>query len=460
MNNNDNASAKESKWMSAKSKFDGFLNSQWFMLTFALLVVLSWILALEYILYFFVGVLATYIFFSKKDLKQIWTLVIFSLMAYSGRANYTYLHFVFYLACGIFLVTSIIYKFYMLYVTRTRFKIGGLFVPMLVAILALIMGGIGYKQYEIVNLPVVLGIGLAFLFMYTISVNFIESDLRDFVCKILLLSSLICIFEMIVWYIRCEDITKAMGEKLLNLSWTGPNGIGIIFVMTVIMSLYKSSRKTKYMIAYIAMSMICMTALVFTFSRGAIIALLVSLPIAWTYGYRRTELKRAFTTASLIGIAMVITICVTTVISNSNILILYKKMGLNDNGRIEMYRLAIKTIFEQPLFGCGFLGKNASGALMSWKVYDTPLQIVFSTGVIGFILFAYYYYSRYKLQIEYFSKYKFFALIAVLAFEFYGLFENFFVSVPLNIIVLLVVLACEKETIYIKDLIKNKQKKV
>jgi len=460
MNESVISGSKDKARVNIKDRFDDFLNSQWFTLTFALLSVLSWIVSGEYILYFFVGVLATYIFFSQKSVKQIWTLVIFSIMAYSGRATYTYLHFVFYLACGIFLVTSVIYRFYMLYVTKTKFKVGKMLLPMLVALIALMLGGIGYNQYEIANLPVVIGVGLTFIFLYVITVNFIEEDLRDYVCKALLFASLVCILEMCVWYIRCEDLTKALGEKALNLAWIGPNGVGIILVMTSIMVIYKASRKTKYMMVYLLSGAICAIALVFTFSRGAIIVETIALPIVWTYGYNRVKEKKLYTTISLIGFVSVLTVVITALIANSKILILYDQMGINDNGRIDMYRLAIKSIIEQPLFGCGFLGRDASGAIMSWRIYDTLIHIVFSTGVIGLILFAYYYYSRYKMQLEYFSKFKFFSLVAVLAFEFYGLFENFFISIPLNVLIILIVLACEKETEYAKMLIKNKQKKV
>lgn len=432
--------------------FDEFLQGQWFILFCALLSAFSWSFHIEYITYILVGILSTYVFFSQKSIKPVVTMFAYVITCYSGQGNYTYLHFVFYLACGIFLVTSIIYRFYMLFISRTKFKIGKLFVPMLIASFGVLLGGIGSSEYEMMNLPIVFGISLMFVFLYVIVTNFMNEDLRGYICKIMIGASLICLIEMIVWYLNCPDITKAFGEKSLDLAWINANGIGLIFVMTMTLALYKACRNTKNMIFYLVISGFCMIALIFTFSRGAILCSILFLITSWIYGYNVSTSKKKYMGTSLLSFVFIILVCTITFITFPQIFTLYKQKGLSDNGRFDMYRLALKSIFENPLFGVGFRTRDTIGNVVKWKVYDSILQVLFSTGIIGFILISYFVYSRIKIQAEYFSKFKLFATLSILAFDFYSLFENMFTSVPLNIFILLIVIACEKETDYAKNL--------
>ena len=441
-----------------KKQFDVFLQSDWFILAFAFFTAICWVLKIEYVFYLLVGVLSTYLFFSQNSLKPMLVVFAYMFMAYSGKDAWSYMYFVFYLACGIFLATGIIYRFYMLYVTKTKFKQGKFLIPMLIAFLAVILGGLGYSGYNYTFHIELISVSLLFVFIYVIATNFIQEDIRSYLCKIFLGASIILVIEMVSWFLETTNVSTEVVQNGVNLGWiTGP-GIAMIFTISVIMMLYKASKHARYVFYYALMATLCCFGVFLSYATNIFFIAGVAMFFAWVFGYIKAVKKNQYLGLSIGFMVGAISVFAFILIFRPGILSLYKKLFLSQEGYFDEYRMAIKMIFEQPLFGCGFFAEQVDQNVLL-KICDTPLQIMFSTGIIGLILFCYYYYSRFKIQTEYFSKYKMFAMIAIVVFEFYGLIENMFLVIPLNILILLVVVSCEKET-SIAEKLHNKGEKL
>ena len=87
----------------------------------------------------------------------------------------------------------------------------------------------------------------------------------------------------------------------------------------------------------------------------------------------------------------------------------YLDRGLSDNGRFELWRHGIASFIAAPLFGKGFLGIQRElfqGCPEGFSLYprmmhNTPIQLLGSMGIFGFLSYGYY---RFKTLIPFIKK--------------------------------------------------------
>jgi len=138
-----------------------------------------------------------------------------------------------------------------------------------------------------------------------------------------------------------------------------------------------------------------------------------------------------------VGFTISISLCIIIVLFalyGAKLLEIFKKilsLGLDDNGRMEIYQNAIDTFKKFPLFGAGWdyrIGEMAHDGYSPYWYHNTVLQIMANMGITGLLfytLFAFWRYSSCLLTKNYRVP-KLTIAAGLILFELYGMVDVVF----------------------------------
>jgi O-antigen ligase len=188
-------------------------------------------------------------------------------------------------------------------------------------------------------------------------------------------------------------------KQLINLGWGYSNLIAIVFVLLLPLALYKYLNKNKYYLGYFMLDIVNIFGLVLTMSRGAFLGVAISLGI-FTVLYVRKRLLVKYGGILGMGIALGTFLLwlfqkplFNKLISTFKTLFTSKEI-FDDPNRSPLYKVAIKTFLDKPIFGNGL---KSSKYLIYYHLdgrqnvhfHNFILQIAATLGVIGLIILSF-----------------------------------------------------------------------
>ncbi|MBU1144948.1 MAG: O-antigen ligase family protein [Firmicutes bacterium] len=280
-------------------------------------------------------------------------------------------------------------------------------------------------------------IGLVYAFIYFFYVNSIKGNHIDYLLQMMMILGVLISFEVLIYYIRVEDVLYALEHKTIDLGWGISNFIATYLIMFIPTTFY-FAKTSKINFFWIFLGIFEILMLFFTLSRGGILAFLLIFILVLIFLLKSSNWK-----LTLLNFALTIAILTLLSIYNydlfSAIYDRFMNLLLDDSGRIEIYKDAIATFLAHPLFGAGIFARL--DALGDYRMYhNTILHTMATFGAVGLIGLLIQFYQMFRVFVYQLKPQTLILSISVLGAMAHGMIDNVY-FMPQFMIMLFIIIA-------------------
>ncbi len=330
---------------------------------------------------------------------------------------------------------------------------GKMFYVQLAVSIVLLFGGIGVISAErfMGGFPIAIALGFGVLGVYLLLNLFLKRDHnRDvglFFGKMMTYIGIVLCLELIITIVRSGMPISDWPNSYWDLGWGIRNNVATYLSLTMPMTFYLVTRYRHGWIPFL-IGVFQGVCIVLTMSRGGMIGGVITGVFSLIFIVIKSKNKKR----TLIPIAI---LCVAVII----VLVIFRDYvvqvigaiadrGFGSNGRDALYLEAIELFKKYPFQGAGmgYLGNNFDLSVMSFYwFHSTFFQIIGSMGIVGLIVYAIYYFQRFKVLFSNIKcSFNLFILAMWLGFEAYGMIDTTtFVPFPNMMLIILTCLLLE-----------------
>lgn len=332
-----------------------------------------------------------------------------------------------------------------------------LLLPLIAFSAALILNGAFSHDWTYKNLIFAfLNIIVYFFFFLIVFHGFLEEEkteeLARYFVYISLLMSAVIVCEMAHLFLTGDNIFAggSINKESVALGWGIWNIIGTSLAV-LIPVLFLGVITNKYPWLYFGAATVAYVFSVLSMSRNALVfatlAYVVCVLICCFVGKN----KKVFRILTLVGILAFLLFAVIFFGKIKLVLGDYFERGFSDNGRYDLWRLAVTTFKKSVIFGNGFYGFFTDAVFEFGAVprmaHNTILEILAAMGIFGIIAYGWY---RTRTALVFFKRpniMKTMLGLSILVFLFGSLLDNFVFNIhpPLYYTVALAI-ACRFDT--------------
>lgn len=223
-------------------------------------------------------------------------------------------------------------------------------------------------------------VGLLYVIVYFFYANTIEGKQTIYLLQLMVVLGTIISLEVLVFYLRAEDIEVAILLKVIDLGWGISNFVATYLIIFIPAAFYfaKIGKKPILMLLLIAFQSLM---LILTLSRGGILAFGVTFVLLLIFLLKSSTWRKTLLQGFIILLGLVI---LALCLDNITIALWgrFIERGLDDSGRFQIYLDAISKFLEHPLFGKGILVRYED--LGEFRMYhNTILHTLASFGLVG-----------------------------------------------------------------------------
>lgn len=457
-----------------KQKIATFLNSVWALALISTLVVLFWVVDFPYISLSLLTIFVVMVFVFCPDNPKAFILPFLSTpLMLTSVLKYLY----FALTCAGIAIIFFTYTIIKALVKKDRpFKKGKIFYFFVLTTLGNCLGGI-IGHFNFLYFLATLAISFLIYVLYWFCINFLK-DYKKYIAYCFLFLSLIIAAEVVVAYLRAEDIILALQNKEVQIATGQINGFGIFASIGVCASFYLAN-KNKYDYLYVLLALFLDLIVFITYSRISLLLAGIATIFYLVIVIKNSANKKIF----LIGISAIVSVllvaCVVFFDKIYNLIAYYINLGFKGNGRGTLWPWCWEQFKENPSFGIGFVTNDAGavagdysgmsdrgGGIAFVSCHNTILHYLVCTGIVGLILSLPYLIGKYIVFIKNFSKFKLFCLVSLLIITLASFIDCFATNSFFHIITMNLILAfaegsecaVEKEETKTEKLNKKKDK--
>lgn len=414
-----------------------FIDSDFYILLLMIASIINWKLKVVWPIFIIVIFLFILIYIFRINRIRLIPIILFSIIALRLEDTGDYL-WPSIIAMGIVLPIIVIDLFNKPIMFDNKIFIGMLFI--LIA-----------KCFSLVNTPEIIttfyGIikwlfyMLAFLYFYNKrEFDSIENN-RQYLVKSLTFLGVAIFIEIFLLYLengKGTNIISFFSSGNVNFGWAAISSVATIYLIIIPMLMYCFSMDQKHY-SFIIMVFISLIALLLMLSRGAYLAIILTILPLLIYFISNVDDKTKFVKVMLFIFIFLLfgllVIGIPTGIVKSFFDVLNER-GLSFSGQQLLYNIGLKVFQRYPLFGGG---ANTASFYLAIATeahhYENYLiHTLASMGLFGLIAFIYYLYQIFK-QATIIEKYNIYGLFVVLNMVIQGLFDTTFYN-PLVMILL------------------------
>lgn len=447
----DIALVKGNKFYKIIESVDWFFHSDYYIALLAALTFIGWVTNL-WVPFLFATLSLTIVMFAVcKDTTPLFAFIWFFLYTISTSqyelGNYGWMLFL-----VIPLIGAIIFN-----LVRTKppikeilspKKIKGSTLSMILLIIPASLGGLAYPVSSVGArlIVVALFVVLAFAFVYymALSKKFIKDKdaLIKYIIKLMFTMGLILFAEMLVASIRTgsyEAFKLMVNNESISLGWSNPNIIAAGVALCLPSNFYYMLKKKKFAFVFMIIAALEYLSIIVTGSRGTLLFASIALPLILVYVFIKTENKKQiYITAGIIFAAILATgiIFIDEIRALLNVFI---EGGLSSSGRETHYKIGWDLFTDYPIFGAGWdygIGDGRTG-FSPYLFHSTAVHVLACSGLIGVIVFLYFYWARYSTFFKKRSAETLTLLAGMVIFEAYGMVDPVLFFPPTYFIILL-----------------------
>ncbi len=283
-------------------------------------------------------------------------------------------------------------------------------------------------------------VGLLYAFLYFFFVNSLPGDHTEYLLKLMLILGMLVSLEVMLYYLRVDDIIVALEQKTINLGWGISNFVATYLIMFIPATFY-FAKQTKYNIGFIAMALFEIIMLLFTLSRGGIVAFAFVFLFLLVYLYKDNHWK--YTLLSFV-IAGGILFLVTYLNRDLFMAIFsrFKERMFDDTGRFEIYRDAWEKFKAHPVFGEGIFARLDNDG--NYRMFhNTVLHIMATFGAFGLVSLLIQVFMMFKIALTRINNQTVILAIAIMGAHAHGMVDNVYLMPQFMILLFLIIAVLE-----------------
>ncbi len=341
----------------------------------------------------------------------------------------------------IYLVPVIIIAGIVVHVLRFRTKLfkGGMLVGIVMMFLAMILSSFNAPVVNL-NYSFYAAIGLSYAFVYFFYTNSLSGDHREYLIRMFFILGVLISVQTLIYYLRVEDVILALENKTFNLGWGLSNYVATYLIMFIPATFYYA-KKTKMNTFFVIVGVFEIVMLIFTLSRGGMIAFAGVLVLLLVYLLKSKGWKYSLINlglAALIGYAIVmINLEMFTAIYER-----LRELMLSDTGRIEIWKDALAKYLEHPLFGGGIFARTAD--VNDYRMYhNTVLHVMATFGTVGLISLLIQIWQMFRIVLKTLDAKTVILAISLVGAHAHGLVDNIYFMPQFMILLFLIIATCE-----------------
>jgi len=422
-----------------------FYNSDWFIVFYASMVILSWAEECEYIAVITSIVTLIYMFLTQEHLDRMALIAIVIPAMVDANMRYRINFGQIYILVGLVLlvVASAVYHFVKVHKKNDRRVLKShFFIVYVSTVLVLCTSGLGYTGNTISKVLIPVGVHLALLGLYCLLYKCGGPNLKNTIVKSIIALAGVIVVEMIIYFVQQESVFNVITTKVMSLGWAITNSVAVILVMAVPLCFYLA-RDKKVQLPYMLLGTVFYAFVFLTNCRSMILVGTIIYFITLILSFVYLNRLQAFLHLVLFGVIA------TFAVNNfyEQIFSQFINIGLGDNGRVELWTYYLGEFKENPIFGMGFYTDTVYQTDGMVRAHNTLVQIIASMGIIGIINGIPYYFQRYSAFIIKPTVFKLFAFVSYLAMVGYGMVDCAIISSYKLIITYMLMLAVEYDTL-------------
>ena len=287
---------------------------------------------------------------------------------------------------------------------KFKIKIGPFFTGILLMAIAMSFGGmlnnnISYFKQCVIIIPI--SLALILVFGYFDCINNVSFE------NLALILSFLGVFislQCFAYYVSSPNIVQALFNKNLGVGWGVHNNVAIILLLLIPAPyyLYLNNKNNKAIVFLILTYFLAFTLLL-TYSRGAIIALIIELCALFIIGLFKYPQRKKFLVSNFSIIGSFLVVLATVFLFHlDDAKQLFLRMGeniMNLNGRIEIYKAFFLKSQENLLVGHGLVYPIDFPLIVGSHVYQwghgTIIHTLFALGIFGVVVLFFHLIQKY-----------------------------------------------------------------
>lgn len=334
----------------------------------------------------------------------------------------------------------------------------GFTLSLIVAGVSFAMGGIGVSGRDPGTVAILVTFGLVLPLCYLVLSSAIQENagenLLKFVAMLIYALAMLIVLQVVIYFARDLGSVAAIKENIkvkgMVLGWGVANSVAPTVSIAIPIALYYSLKKSKFAFLHLLFAVLLYAMAFICTCRGVIIIDTVAIIVMLIYVFIKTENRvQTGVTVGLVVVAGIVFI----VVFKDKLYAVFEEVisrGLGDNGRFNLWKLAMERFLKRPIFGVG-LDYDMGGfvedgnSTVPFYYHSTPIQVLCCFGIVGLIAHGFLYYWRYRTFLVSRKNALVLALMmGLLMYDAYSWLDRNFFLVPSFIIMSIITLAAEK----------------
>ncbi|MCK5732282.1 MAG: O-antigen ligase family protein, partial [Tenericutes bacterium] len=259
-----------------------------------------------------------------------------------------------------------------------------------------------------------------------------------YLIRIFVILGVMISIQIMIYYLRVDDIILAIENKSIDLGWGISNFIATYLIMFIVSMTY-FVKKYKLHLFWIILFLFEIAMLFFTLSRAGILAFLATSVLLIVFMFVKYDHKWNLLLNLIIGVIIMSAIGYFTKEYFIAIWDRLEVFGLDDSGRIDIWYEAIDVFKANPIFGGGVFARRP-GLNELRMFHNTILHVLACFGIIGGIALIVQLISILRIFLYQFSQKKAILLIALIGANIHGLVDNTYLM-PQYMVIMLIMIA-------------------
>ena len=283
-------------------------------------------------------------------------------------------------------------------------------------------------------------VGLVYILLYFFYTNTIEGNQTKYLLQLMVILGTLISLEVLIFYLRVDDILAAISSKALNLGWGLSNFIATYLIIFIPAAFY-FAKETKKPILFLLLIGFQSSMLLMTLSRGGILAFGVMAILLLVYLFKsktwKTFLIQGIVILLGLGFLAYFNWDICTAIWGR-----FVSSGLDDSGRLQIYADAIGKFLKHPLFGNGILVRYED--LGEFRMYhNTILHTLASFGLVGLAGLIVQLVTTFKIILTKKTSERWVLAIAICGAHLHGMVDNVYYMPQFMILIFIMIAIIE-----------------
>ena len=288
--------------------------------------------------------------------------------------------------------------------------------------------------------------GIVFALSFISSTN--ERGFDD-IADLMLNLALLIILEVFLFVVTLDtSIVDYFYTKSMNLGWGVTNNIALILLACIPFALYRPLKDLKKNWGYLVYYVFICAAIVFTISKGGILAVIIGSIVAYLVFMFRSKNKLPYIILLVVMIAGALTAYLILYFGMRDVydaIMSHINLG-STRARFVIYKSALDIYANNPVFGIGLFGG------LGWKLlfpytfaHNTILQMMLTSGTFGLICLIYHLVDKYTRVLYKPTTKKLIMFLSFLFPALYGLIDVSYLYAPYMVVLFIEMSLFNKE---------------